>query len=276
MPGVPKRVAINRLHQLKRRANLLADDEPLSADFHKWRRDTEVTLEHIFGAESRHLRDFAEIRYDLPYVGGSTGGEEQAAHEEGLERAASILLSMVVEIRQYWEDDHDAAAAQEPPEGDAKREVKPDSKKVFIVHGHDDAMKESVARTLTTLGLRPIILHEQTNRGQTVIEKFEKNSDVPFAIVLLSPDDYGYSQNASPDTKKLRARQNVIMELGFFIAKLGRERVLPLYRGGSDFEMPSDYAGVVYTPYDQSGNWRFKLAQELKACGFQVDANALL
>ena len=54
-------------------------------------------------------------------------------------------------------------------------------------------MRESVARVLTTLGLEPVILHEQPDKGRTIIEKFYEHSDVGFAVVLMSPDDEGYS-----------------------------------------------------------------------------------
>ena len=55
-------------------------------------------------------------------------------------------------------------------------------------------MKLAVARTLEKLGLDAIILHEQPNLGKTIIEKFSDHADVSFAVVLLSPDDMGYSQ----------------------------------------------------------------------------------
>ena len=75
---------------------------------------------------------------------------------------------------------------------------------------------------------------------------------------------------------KTRARQNVIFELGLFIGKLGRRNVSVLYQEDKDFEMPSDYKGVLYTPYDTSGRWKFELVKELKNCGYDVDANKLL
>ena len=68
-----------------------------------------------------------------------------------------------------------------------------------------------------------------------------------------------------------RARQNVILELGVFLGKLGRKHVCPLVKG--DVETPSDYDGVVYTKLDDAGGWKMKLVQELKAAGFDVDAN---
>ncbi len=155
--------------------------------------------------------------------------------------------------------------------------IKPSStvQKVFIVHGHDQEMRESVARTIEKLGLDPIILHEQPNQGRTIIEKFTDYGNVSFAVVLLSPDDMGYPMNESPKKAKARARQNVILELGFFIGKLGRGKVMPLYKVHPNFEMPSDYSGVLYTPYDDSGKWRFTLVTELQAAGYNIDANKL-
>ena len=146
--------------------------------------------------------------------------------------------------------------------------------KVFVVHGHDEEMKHSVARIVSTLKLDPIILHEQPNKGKTIIEKFESESDLGFAIVLMSPDDIAYPATGTPDDAKPRARQNVVLELGYFVGKLGRDRVMALKRG--DVDVPTDLSGVVYTKYDKSGNWRLELVRELKACGYSVDANAIL
>jgi len=119
-------------------------------------------------------------------------------------------------------------------------------------------------------------LHEKLSEGRTIIEKFTNYSDVSFAVVLLSPDDMAYPKDQTPENAKPRARQNVIFELGFFIGKLGRNRVLVLYQEEKNFEMPSDYSGVSYTPYDNSGRWKFNLVKELKVCGYNVDANKLL
>jgi predicted nucleotide-binding protein len=96
--------------------------------------------------------------------------------------------------------------------------VKSDSRIVFLVHGHDDAVTESVARFLEKLDLRPIILHEQPNMGRTIIEKFEAHADVGFAVVLLTPDDLGGS--ASAGKLNPRARQNVI-RVGVLYRKTG-------------------------------------------------------
>lgn len=144
------------------------------------------------------------------------------------------------------------------------------SRRVFVVHGHDDGTKETVARFLGKLDLEPVILYEQPNRGRTVIEKFEDYTDVAFAVVLFTPDDIGHAAGKEANAKP-RARQNVVLELGFFMAALGRAHVCVLYKGG--VEIPSDYSGVLYEELDSNGMWRFRLAAEIKVCGMDVDLN---
>jgi predicted nucleotide-binding protein len=146
------------------------------------------------------------------------------------------------------------------------------SKDIFIVHGHDEAAKHEVARVIEKLDLRAIILHEQADKGRTIIEKFEHHSAVGFAVVLLTPDDVGHPKD-NPDESKPRARQNVVFELGCFIGILGRSRVCALLKG--DIEIPTDLSGVLYTPMDDAGVWKFKLAREIKAAGIDVDLNKL-
>ena len=142
------------------------------------------------------------------------------------------------------------------------------ARKVFIVHGHDDGTRELVRRFLEKVGFEAIILHEQASQGRTIIEKFVAHSDVGFAVVLLTPDDEGCEAGGTP---RLRARQNVVLELGYFVGKLGRDRVLALRKG--DVEIPSDFAGVVYENLDIGGAWRLKLGQELEAAGYNIDWN---
>lgn len=154
-------------------------------------------------------------------------------------------------------------------------EITTENNKIFVVHGHDTEMEVIVARTLDKLGLEPVILHEQPNRGRAIIEKFEDYSEtISFAIILLSPDDKGCEANTFPESAKFRARQNVILELGYFIGKLGRNRVLVLFKDENDFEHPSDFVGVLYTPF--KNGWEWKMVQELQSCGYNVDANKLL
>jgi len=149
----------------------------------------------------------------------------------------------------------------------------PVGKKVFIVHGHDGEARETVARFLSLIGLEPIILHEQANKGRTVIEKVEANSDVGFAIILLTPDDEGRTKNDNGPLKD-RVRQNVLLELGYFLARLGRDKVCALKKG--DVDIPSDFAGVVWEMMDDTGGWKQRLARELQAAGHVIDWNTVM
>lgn len=149
--------------------------------------------------------------------------------------------------------------------------VIPLSNKVFIVHGQDIGARDAVARFLDGIGFQSVVLHEQANMGRTVIEKVEANSDVGFAVVLLTPDDMGSLKGELPHP---RPRQNVVLELGYFIGKLGRNKVCALKRG--DMEVPSELAGVVWEPMDEHGAWKQALARELKAAGHVVDWNKVM
>lgn len=145
----------------------------------------------------------------------------------------------------------------------------PDRSKVFIVHGHQQASRAEVARMIERQGIEAIILHEQTSRGMTVAEKLDAYGEVGFAVVIMTPDDLGRA-NGEADLKP-RARQNVILELGYFLGRLGRDKVCALKEG--DIEIPSDYDGVVYTALDAAGAWKFTLARELRDAGYAVDMN---
>ena len=139
------------------------------------------------------------------------------------------------------------------------------------MHGHDDGRREAVARFLERIGFEPLILHEQPNQGRTIVEKFEAHADVNFAVVLLTPDDLGGPHGGE---QKPRARQNVILELGYFIGKLGRGKVCAIKSG--DLEIPSDIIGVVWTPYDAHDAWKSALSKELEAAGFEINWNKVM
>ena len=145
---------------------------------------------------------------------------------------------------------------------------------IFIVHGRDDEAKETVARFVEKLGLKATILHEKPSSSLTIIEKIEKYSgSAGFAIVLLTPDDIGALKDSPDDERNPRARQNVVFELGYFMGKLGRKRVCPLFK--DELERPSDVDGIVYVPMDGSNGWQLKLAREMKQAGLPIDLNKL-
>ena len=86
----------------------------------------------------------------------------------------------------------------------------PTTNKVFIVHGHDEGMREAVARFLERIGFEAIILHEQANQGRTVIEKIVTHGDVGFAVVLLTPDDDGCKKGETPPGNRARVREALL------------------------------------------------------------------
>lgn len=179
--------------------------------------------------------------------------------------ANAEAMRLVTDLRQGFQT---VARDSIEDEGDETSTVGT-GRRVFIVHGHDESLKHQVARMLQRLKLQPVILAEQPNNGRTLIEKFEQHAeDVAFAIVLLTPDDVGGARDSS---QRPRARQNVVLELGYFFARLGRAKVAALYVAG--VELPSDIVGVVYTPVD--AGWQFNLAKEMKAAGLDLSLDDL-
>jgi predicted nucleotide-binding protein len=145
-------------------------------------------------------------------------------------------------------------------------------RKVFIVHGRDSTTREMVARYLQRIGLIPVILGEIAAHGsRTSIEKLEANSDVAFAVALLTADEVGGQDDGPPQS---RASQNAILELGYFVGRLGRRNVCVLCKDLLD--LPSDYQGVIRIRLDATGSWQMQLATELRAAGLPCDLNSLL
>ncbi|WP_422703160.1 TIR domain-containing protein [Enterobacter kobei] len=171
---------------------------------------------------------------------------------------SSLVVPFIRDYQLYVENQHDPEPAV----------FRPVSRKIFIVHGHDNDALQSVARFISRIGLEEIILSERPDGSRTVIEKFEAESgDVSFAIVLMTPEDSGNALVS--ESTRLRARQNVLYELGYFAGKLGRGKVLVLRKG--DIEIPSDLAGVLYTELDEHGGWKRKLLNELSYAGVPFD-----
>jgi predicted nucleotide-binding protein len=144
--------------------------------------------------------------------------------------------------------------------------------KVFLVHGRDDGAKETVARFLEQIDLEVVILHEQPNKGRTLMEKFmeEAKDGTAYAVVLMTPDDVGRAVTDPPAKDEHRARQNVVFEFGFFVAHLGSERVCAVL--GEGVTKPSDIDGLAYVGYAASSRqWRMDLAKELRSAGVQFN-----
>lgn len=236
------------------------------ANFEAWKQKTEVVLRNVLGKDSPILESFQENRYHpsmwtertdfAPYV------------RAGVQRAISMLESAKVELELQDE----LAAAIEPAGGDP--DTKPAAgREIFIVHGHDDARKHEVARLLKGLtGEEPIILHEQPDMGRVLLEKFEQTAArTGFAVIIATGDDVGRAVGNTDE--RLRARQNVVFEMGFFFGALGRERTSVLL--DPEVEEPGDVDGLVYVPLDSAGGWKSTLARNIEAAGIEIEWSAL-
>ncbi|WP_081064483.1 TIR domain-containing protein [Burkholderia stagnalis] len=235
--------------------------------------DIKDTLDRCFGENTSAYRRFQSAAHLQFRPGVFTDNYPQKRHyQEGAQKniAQSIVLleSARRALQEDLEDAQHSAASVPAPTG-AKASTL--SRRVFVVHGHDGEAREAVARFLEKIGFEAIILHEQASQGRTVIEKIEANNDVGFAVVLLTPDDEGCVKGGEP---KPRARQNVMLELGYFIGRLGRDKVCALKRG--ELEIPSDYLGAVWVAMDTGDGWKRALGQELQAAGHEIDWNSVM
>lgn len=154
------------------------------------------------------------------------------------------------------------------PEIETSKVEKVSGNTVFIIHGHNELLKIQVQLLLTKAGVPNLVLHEQPDRGRTIIDKLvDEGKHSNFAIALLTADD-------KLENGRARARQNVILEIGYFMGQLGKERVRLLV--SDDVEIPSDLHGILYEKYDQSNSWKMKLLKELSAAGIYVDFAAVV
>jgi predicted nucleotide-binding protein len=260
----PKEKSLRLLQKSLEKLKTLRNSEQYGDEFEVWEETARRAIRFAFGEGSQSENDFDAALSRYTKVNKLYTIEKADAFRDSSVKVAALLSAMIEEIEDYWEPTIDRSPAQETASRD---------KKVFIVHGHDDGAKEKVARFLTTVGLKPVILHEQANKGKAIIEKFEDHAEVTFAVVLLTPDDVG-AAHADREHLRPRPRQNVLFEFGYFIGKLGRDRVCGLKKG--DVEIPSDYSGVIYIELDPGDAWHIKLSRELREAGLPVNVDALV
>jgi predicted nucleotide-binding protein len=235
------------------------------ADCERWTVYNAELLRRLFSTEEVAKQYSWASPSPQMYFGPPTPHQELQRAHEVCEAEVQSLESIIERLELFTSAQptagHGSVRAAQPATAPSR---------AFVVHGRDQGALQSVARYLERLGVTPVILHEQPSRGGTLIEKLERHSDVPFAVVLLTPDDEGRLAGADQEMR-LRARQNVILELGYFVGRLGRTAVCALYKG--EVELPSDWDGVAWVPLDDRGAWKLELARELKAARFRVDLN---
>lgn len=248
----------------ERLSNIISEGEALlhmritssSPEFQAWKMKSARFLISVFGENSHEYTDFRKSSFSLGiYTLGTPEYEFIAPCHDGIRRT-------IAKFKVYLEDMSETEDLSKTMNGWNYRSI-------FIVHGHNGELKESVARIIEKQNIDAIILSEMVNQGRTIIEKFEDYSDVGGAICLFTSDDIGKGMNQTEQNP--RARQNVVFETGYFIGKLGRSHIVILADQG--VELPSDLSGVVYT---DSKNWQFDLLRELSAMGYVIDLNKLL
>jgi predicted nucleotide-binding protein len=254
--------------QIEKGEELLAKRPLNKDDYLAWENITQACLEKAFGLYSPNINKVLDIGKYGPIPMGASETVWEQRRVTNLKSKVSMLYSQIelleMEIGLASQDIKNSTAI-------ILLEL---SKRIFLVHGQNEGIKETTARFLEKLGLEPIILHEQPNKGRTIIEKFTDYSDVGFAVILLTADDTVIGSGPSLNNirqEESRARQNVILELGYFLGKIGRQRVCVLYQEG--VSIPSDYSGVLFIKLDDVGAWRMQLAKEIKAAGIDVDMN---
>ena len=262
-PEISPAQAINLFKRQIEKAKDLQLKSPVdSTEFENWSHVTGAYIEKAFGINSPNKTKFEDIGKIYVFTSDTPESwfDEQRA---GALKEKIRFLNSMIELLQTEIDLRS--------EGVIERKAVVHGHKVFLVHGHNDALLFEVEKFLTKLGLEIVILRDQPNKGRTIIEKFEALADVAYAVVLLTADDRGGPRSETFEAQKFRARQNVILELGYFLGRLSRERVCALYHEG--VEIPSDYSGVLYVLADSGGGWRLRLARELKAAGLSIDMN---
>jgi len=229
------------------------------------------TLDRAFGEGTARFHRFADAT-DLQFraMVMTDTYPQQRHYQDGARKKIQQSVALLREAQRTLREDLTDAEAEPAATPPAPRGHL-GAKKVFVVHGHDEAARESVARLLERLGLEPIILHERANKGRTIIEKIEAEHDAGFAVVLLTPDDVG---GLAGKDMRPRARQNVLLELGYFIGSIGRSRVCALKKG--EVDLPSDFAGVVWETMDEGGAWKQALGRELQEAGYTIDWNVVM
>ena len=266
-PEVDPDVGVGLLRSQIEKGQDILKRRSLTSDVHgRWTLLTCNYLEKAFGKDSPNVNAVT----DVGVYGAFPMGEDESWWEnhrvESLTTQITQLEGLVELLETELQLQHTGTVAGPGPVVTGHS--------VFLVHGHDEAALHQVARFLESLDQEIIILREQPNRGRTIIEKFEEYGDVGFAVILLTSDDRGGPKGSPYEEQVARARQNVFLELGYFLGRLGRSRVCALH--AEDVEIPSDYSGVLLVPLDSKGAWRLQLGKELKAAGLSVDMNKAL
>ncbi|WP_051906627.1 MULTISPECIES: nucleotide-binding protein [unclassified Sulfurospirillum] len=270
---------LEKLNNLLQKADTLPAYQPNSnQEYDKWYRKIEYTLESI-----PHMTKYFNEHKDLKFIdnpqqqgldkvwGGTT---ELNKYHKAINDSKALIESVMDRVNE-WDKNISFDLVTTKFENITVNVINVSDNtpktKVFIVHGHDELAIVQVSEILRKLGLEPIVLRDEPSKGNTIIEKIERlSNEVGFGVVLYTACDVG---GKTPNQLKSRARQNVVLEHGYLMARLGRENTMALVK--DKVETPSDISGLVYTQMDEHGGWQYKLVEELKASGYSVSKDSI-
>lgn len=165
---------------------------------------------------------------------------------------------------------------EETPQEDFKIEIptKKAHSRVYVIHTGEGPMEKDVISLLKKIDLQPLLRHNRLDSIKSLEQEFADQTNANFAVVILSSDEFVYSKNGKPGDAKLRARQDIIFDLGYLLGRLGRQNVLALYYEQKSFLLPTLLHNAVYLPYDKGGGWQQALMKRLQFCGYNIKDGA--
>jgi predicted nucleotide-binding protein len=276
-----------------------------SADVRSWNLSTQEILTKAFGSNSGYIDSIIHPGDHKPYPAYEPESSLEKQRRKNLQMALTLLKGCIGHLQNYHPEAPDSppSAQEEIPEPEekpkitvdlvvvekkkepipeGKKEIQPEvSKKektmekasipkVFVITGKDEKKKAAVASFLANLGVEPVIPQEDNGYKTNLVEKLGKNAEVAFAIILLVGDEVGYPKE-KPEESRPRANQKVIFELGFLMGRLPQNLVCALYEEGLD--LPAEYQGNVFIPFDGGGIWKLLTARAMKMAHVDIDMN---
>lgn len=222
-----------------------------------------------------------ELKSLLSDKGYSINTEKEVPHGHQIKMSNGATITcfkngkILVQGKSEIKSEMESAIGLSNPENNVKITAEPignKSNEVFVVYGHNKEARDQLEAMLRRWGLEPLILDLLPSEGQTIIEKLENYTERgEFGIVLATPDDEGFRKN-HPDEKAFRARQNVVLEMGMLLSKLGRDRVAILLKSQTEMERPSDIQGLIYISFKENvAEAGLTLAKEMATKGYDID-----
>jgi hypothetical protein len=285
MPRYTDKQAIDELNRQLDEIEKVRKKPRMSPAFKTWKIQTGELLESIFGRRSKQIKDFDGIAYSLAAFSNQTPESKfDEAFHQGLKSAAIVLSAAIKDIRKggttskpppkesvstggtasVKEQSKPAAA----PPSSAKSSVSPvrvsssvTSNNMFLVYADGNPFKRELTDFLSRIGINVVPIPGNPGQQNRLMEKLEQNPDVGYAVVLLNPAAKGITHD-------------VVFELGILVGRLGRDKVCGLVMEKVD--ILGNYSGISYVPHDAAGAWKFMMIKQLKAAGFNVDANLAL